>query len=285
MAKKALGKGLGALIPDSRLKELEHETYFIPVEEISSFSRQPRKFFQQDKIKELAQSIIRHGIIQPLLVCKKDDGYELIAGERRLRAAKEAGLKEVPAIISNISADKRLEVSIIENIQRENLNPIEEAMAYNSMIDDLNLSQEEVAERVGRQRSTITNTLRLLKLPAEIKQYVVNEEISMGHARALLSLKTSSQQITACQYVIKKGSSVRDTEKYVQKLQQPKVSNKNLPENNAFMADLEDKLKRKFSTKVKINQNRQKKGRISIEFYSTEDLDRIINLMFGANDL
>ncbi len=283
MAKQALGKGLQALIPDSRVQELEQENRFVPVDQISSYSRQPRKFFQQDKIEELAQSVSRHGIIQPLLVTKTVDGYQLIAGERRLRAAKFAGLQEVPVIIISATEESKLELSLIENIQREDLNPIEEAMAYNSMVEELNLTQEEVAQRVGRERSTITNTIRLLKLPPDIKQHVVDEQLSMGHARALLSLKNSGQQCKISQHIIKKGLSVRDTEKLVQKQLQP-TAPKSKSKRDVVITDLEERLKKRLSTKVTITQTKNSKGKISVEFYSVEELERIINLILLENE-
>ncbi len=283
MAKQALGKGLQALIPDSRLQELEQENRFIPVDQISSYSRQPRKFFHQDKIKELAQSISRHGIIQPLLVTKTAEGYQLIAGERRLRAAKFAGLLEVPAIIISATEDSKLELSLIENIQREDLNPIEEAMAYNSMVEELELTQEEVAQRVGRERSTISNTIRLLKLPPEVRQYLVDEQLSMGHARALLSLKGAGQQCRVGQHIIKKGLSVREVENMVQKLLRP-PGKKTKPQPNVIITDLQERLKKKLSTKVTITQAKKSTGKISIEFYSAEELERITNLILLGNE-
>jgi ParB family chromosome partitioning protein len=283
VAKQALGKGLEALIPDSRLEELEREARFIPVEQISSFPGQPRKFFHPDKIGELSKSISQHGIIQPVLVTRTPEGYQLIAGERRLKAAKAAGLKEIPAVITSIAEDKRLELSLIENIQRENLNPVEEALAYKSMMDDLGLTQDEVAQRVGKERSTVANTLRLLKLPAEIKQSLVDQQLSMGHARALLALNSTRQQLAACQYITKKALSVRDTEKYVHKLLHPAPAKKP-PRSDAVIDDLGERLKRKLGTQVKISRSKDYKGKITIEFYSAEDLERITNLILQTGE-
>jgi ParB family chromosome partitioning protein len=283
VAKQALGRGLQALIPDSRLEELEQEAHFIPIEQISSYPGQPRKFFHQDRIEGLAQSISQHGIIQPLVVTRTPAGYQLIAGERRLRAAKAAGLKEIPAIITSVAEEKRLELSLIENIQREDLNPLEEAMAYNSMMEELGLTQEEVAQRVGKERSTIANTLRLLKLPAEIKQYLVDEQLSMGHARAILSLNNISQQLKACHHIIKKELSVRETERYIQQLLHPTPA-KTPPQVDAATANLEERLKRRLSTQVKISRSKKARGKISIEFYSVEDLERITNLILQEGE-
>lgn len=281
MAKQALGKGLKALIPDSRLQELEQNTRFMPVEQISSYPEQPRKFFHQGKIRELTQSILRYGIIQPLVVTKTAEGYQLVAGERRLRAAKAAGLREVPVVINSVTDDNKLEISLIENIQREDLNPIEEALAYNSLIEGLGLTQEEVAKRVGKERSTITNTVRLLKLPAVIKQYVIDEQLSMGQARALLSLNNAGKQVTAGKYIMNKGLSVRETEKYVQKLLHPPLP-KSPSKPDANLTYLEEKLKQKLATQVKINSSKDYKGKITLEFYSAEDLERITNfILFG----
>jgi ParB family chromosome partitioning protein len=284
VAKQVLGKGLQALIPDSRLEELEREARYIPIAQISSFPGQPRKFFKQDKLENLAKSISQHGIIQPVLVTKSKGGeYQLIAGERRLKAAKEAGLLEIPAVITSIAEDKRLELSLIENIQRENLNPIEEALAYKSMLDDLGLTQEEIAQRISKERSTVTNSLRLLKLPAEIKQDLIDQKISMGHARAVLALNNTGQQLKACRYVTQKGLSVRETEKYVQKCLHP-APQKNLPQPDVQIADLENKLKKSMATKVKISLNKAYKGKISIEFYSAEDLERITNMLLYSEE-
>jgi len=276
MSKKALGRGLAALIPDSRLEELEQESYYIPVHQISSYAGQPRKFFHDKNLEELAQSIKNHGVIQPLIVTRTPEGYQLIAGERRLRAAKLAGLTEVPAIIAPIAEDKKLEVSLIENIQREDLNLIEEALAYQSMQDELGLTQEEIAQRVGKDRSTVANLLRLLKLPVQIKQYLAEGQISMGHARALLALGSTHKQLQVCQRIISHQMSVRETEKYIQRLERPARPK---PSPDAFFQDLEERLKQALSTKVKITHTAPSRGKISIEFYSAEELEHIIQII------
>ncbi len=282
MIKNALGKGLEALIPDSRLEELERHNQYIPVEQISSYDLQPRQFFNEAALEELAASIRQHGIIQPLVVTRVPEGYQLIAGERRLRAAKLAGLREVPAIITNIAKEQQLEVSLIENIQREDLNPVEEAVAYQNMQDRLGLTQEEISQRVGKERSTVANFMRLLKLPSEIKQCLIEGQLTMGHARAVLALSSQQQQLEVCQRIIQRQLSVRDAERLVQRQEQPPKSK---PAPEVWLQEAEDKLKRALSTKVKISLQQQKskssprKGKIEIEFYSEDELGRLMEIL------
>jgi len=280
--KNALGKGLEALIPDSRLEELERHNQYIPVEQISSYDLQPRQFFKEAALEELAASIRQHGIIQPLVVTRIPEGYQLIAGERRLRAAKLAGLREVPAIITNIAKEQQLEVSLIENIQREDLNPVEEAVAYQNMQDRLGLTQEEISQRVGKERSTVANFMRLLKLPSEIKQCLIEGQLTMGHARAMLALNSKQQQLEVCQRIIQRQLSVRDAERLVQRQEQPP---KPKPATEIWLQEAEDKLKRALATKVKICLQQQKsksspkKGKIEIEFYSEDELGRLMEIL------
>lgn len=288
MIKNALGKGLGALIPDSRLEELERHNQYIPVEQISSYDLQPRQFFNEAALEELSASIRQHGIIQPLVVTRVPEGYQLIAGERRLRAAKLAGLREVPAIITNIAKERQLEVSLIENIQREDLNPVEEAVAYQNMQDRLGLTQEEISQRVGKERSTVANFMRLLKLPSEIKQCLIDGQLTMGHARAVLALSSKPRQLEVCQRIIQRQLSVREAERLVQRQGQPP---KPKPASEVWLQEAEDKLKRALSTKVSLcfqpqkSKSSPRKGRIQIEFYSEDELGRLMEILLSKGDL
>jgi ParB family chromosome partitioning protein len=232
---------------------------------------------------QLRDSIKAQGVIQPLLVRKHESGYELIAGERRLRAAKKAGLREVPVIIKPVTDEKLLEISIVENIQREDLNPIERAEAYHRLVSEFNLTQDQAALRVGQSRSAVANFLRLRQLPDQIKESIMDGTLSMGHARALLGTQTPAEQITAWRAVVSKGLSVRETENLIKRFKTQKIPpSKNQPSSeDIYFLELSDDLSRRFGTKVRINRRGQR-GKVEIEFYSNRDLDRLINLLKGA---
>jgi ParB family chromosome partitioning protein len=279
--KMALGKGLGALIPDSETAEEKAADYFYcDIDLIRPNRFQPRKRFPEDVLKQLSNSIKEQGILQPLLVRKDENGYELIAGERRLRAARLAKLSQVPVIIKKISESKLLEMSIVENIQRENFNPIEEADAYHRLIAEFNLTQDQAAGRVGKSRSAVANFLRLRQLPDPIKESISDGSLSMGHARALLGVDTSAQQMTAWRTVVSKRLSVRQTEELIRRLKsekkRPKVTKKT--SEDRYFSELAESLSRHFGTKVAIRRTGQR-GKVEIEFYSNEDLDRLIGLL------
>lgn len=276
MAKKTgLGKGMAALLP---VMEEDGKRYFsCPIEEIKPNSEQPRKKFSVEKLEELASSIREKGIIQPLVVRKMREHYELVAGERRWRAAQKAGLREVPVVIQDVSDDTALEMALIENIQREDLNAVEQAEAFHSLMDKFHLSQEEMARRVGKDRSTVANSLRLLKLPVEIKNDIIEERLSMGHARALLSLESNELMEQARLEILGKRLSVRETENLVKRLKskrtvKPKAAPS--PEVTAVV----DLLKRRFMTKVAVRQS-GKGGKIEISYSSLDELTRIIDLL------
>ncbi len=281
--RKALGKGLGALIPDieGSLEEKEASLY-CNISEIQLNPYQPRTLFNQEKIEDLANSIKEKGVIQPLLVKKVGNDYQLIAGERRLRAAKKAGVTKVPVIVKNVSDAEQLEYALIENLQRENLNPIEEAEAYKRLMNKFDYTQQKLSQALSKNRATVANLLRLLRLPAEVKNSLAQEEITMGHARSLLSLSEPQKQREAYRIVVRKGLSVRETEKLVKKL--TLVKKKKVPEKG--LVDLEymrNDLRQWLGTQVKITTS-GKKGKIIIEFYSSEELERIIERIRGAND-
>ncbi len=273
--KTGLGKGMGALLT---VVEDERGNYFsCPIEEIKPSKSQPRKTFSNEKLDELAASIREKGIIQPLVVRNKGDHYELIAGERRWRASQRAGLREVPVVIQDVSDDTAVELALIENIQREDLNAVEEAEAYQALLEKFTLSQEELARRVGKERSTVANALRLLKLPAEIKRDIVEERLSMGHARALLALETPEQLKKAREEVIRRGLTVRETENLVKRLKtnRPHKPKKHL---DPQLVDLVEQLKRRFGAKVALRQS-SRGGKIEINYSNLEDLTRIIDII------
>ena len=260
------------------------EGILVNINKVEPNREQPRKNFDEDALLELAESIKQFGVLQPLLVQQKDDYYEIIAGERRWRAAKLANLKEVPVIIKKLTEQEVVEISLIENIQRENLNPIEEAIAYKRLLTEFNLKQDEVAERVSKSRTAVTNSMRLLKLNEKVQQMVIDDMISTGHARALLGLNDLEKQYTVAQQIFDEKLSVRETEKLVKKIQQEKnqkdtEKNKKIdPKLEAICHDLEEKMKGILGTKVAINQKDNKKGKIEIEYYSMDELDRIMDL-------
>ncbi len=280
-AKKVLGRGLEALIPDlSEDQESKQSVLHVPIEHISANPYQPRHSFDQAKLDELARSILEKGVIQPITVRRKDkkNEYELIAGERRLRAARQTGYKTIPAIIMTVSSpEEMMELALIENIQRDDLNPVHEAKAYLRLQEECHLTQGEVASRVGKKRTTVANTLRLLKLPKEVQKCLLEDQISMGHARALLGLENSTNQTDMCNQIIKKGLSVRKVEELVK--QEFDGKQKSSPVRKSHdIAAAESIMQRILGTKVNINR-KQHKGKIEIEFYSADDLNRILELL------
>jgi ParB family chromosome partitioning protein len=278
--KLALGKGLGALIPDAVPGTAggQGDFFLCDIHLIRPNRFQPRRQFPETELEELTGSIREQGVLQPLMVRKSDSGFELIAGERRLRAARRAGLTQVPVVVRDVSDDQLLEMSLVENIQRADLNPIEEADAYHRLIHQFNLTQEQAAERVGKSRSSVANFLRLRQLPEPIQTSIVEGALSMGHARALLGTENSGQQLTAWRAVIAKGMSVRETEELVRRLKAakkaPRVSDSKSTET-LHLASLCEELSRHLGTKVTIRKS-GRQGRLEIEFYSNDDLDQLI---------
>ena len=294
--KKGLGKGLDSLIADkvstkqmaktetpTTLKS-EHaaDAVMMEIAKVEPNRDQPRQKFDEDALLELAESIKQFGVLQPLLVQERDDYYEIIAGERRWRAAKLAGIKKIPVIIKKLTAQEIMEISLIENIQREDLNPIEEALAYKRLLTEFNLKQDEVAERVSKSRTAVTNAMRLLKLNDKVQQMVIDEMLTTGHARALLGINDQEKQYELAQKIFDEKLSVRDTEKLVKSIQNEKKTNvrKEInPKLEAIYHDLEEQMKGILGTKVSINHKDEKKGKVEIEYYSQEELDRIIDLL------
>lgn len=286
--KMGLGKGLDAMIPAKAISDkpasgkkqeagLGNGETILKINEVEPNKNQPRRNFNEDSLLELSDSIKQHGIVQPLVVSKQKDYYEIIAGERRWRAAKMAGLKEVPVVIKDYSPQEIMEVALIENIQREDLNPVEEAKAYQGLIKEYNLTQDEVAEKVSKSRTAITNSLRLLKLDDRVLDMLIDENISSGHARALLGLADKEQQYQAATKIFDEKLSVRETEKMIKQINNPvKKQPKKELKNDFVYRDLEEKLKQKLGTKVKINRKTEQKGKIEIEYYTPEDLEKIL---------
>ena len=287
--RRGLGKGVDSLIPSGKIavnKENSGGTAFIDekdavinlnINKVEPDRDQPRKTFNEDELNDLADSIKAHGIFQPLLVQKKDDYYEIVAGERRWRAAKIAELKEVPCIVREFTEQEKVTIQLIENIQREDLNPIDEALAYRRLIEEFHMKQDEVAESVGKNRTTITNSMRLLNLADEIQEMLVDERLTPGHARALLSISDKDEQIKAANQVFDEQMTVRETEKYVKSLGKPKKQKKLTPE--ALQLEyrrLEDKIREKIGAKVIIKASDEKKGKIEIEYYSQDELEEIV---------
>ena len=279
--KSALGKGLGALIPEESKQNIKEkkQPLSISLNLIKSNSEQPRKSFDDEKIAELAQSIKEHGIIQPILLNKDGDNYIIVAGERRWRAAKSLGLKEVPAIIMDLTEKDVLEISLIENIQRQDLNPIEEALAYKKLLKDFDLTQDELSKRIGKSRVAISNTIRLTALCDTVKQYLIDEVISEGHGRALLSIEDPKIQAEIAQKVIDEKLSVRELEKLIKFIKLDKKPKDKVRElNNPYYKDITERLQNYFGTRVSIS-NKNNKGKIEIEYYSEEDLQRILEII------
>ena len=278
MERKALGKGIGALIPERESKEKEERIVYVKLEQIKLNPFQPREDLNNQSMEELTQSIKEKGIIQPILVRHKGEYYEIIAGERRYRAANLLNLKEIPVIIKEVEDRDSLELSLIENIQRENLNPIEEARAYQYLIDKFELTQEKISEVLGKARVTVTNTLRLLKLPQEIQDEIKKGFLSFAHGKALLEVEDANQQRRLAKEIISKGLSVRELENLIKsqrtRLTKPRIKKSVLQE--PYLAVLEQEFQRILATKVRIVK-KKKRGYIQIEFYSQEDLERIFN--------
>lgn len=297
--KKGLGRGLDALIsgkdtvkpssgaekqkkapsePDRTLKDGQ---VFVKISEIEPNRNQPRKQFDEDALMELSESIKEYGVLHPLLVSDKKDYYEIIAGERRWRAAKMAGLKEVPVIVREFTSQEVLEISLIENIQREDLNPIEEALAYKRLMEEFHLKQDEIADRVAKSRTAVTNSMRLLRLCAPVQQMLIDEMISSGHARALLAITDEQQQAALANKIFDEKMSVRETEKLVKAFLEPseKKEKESNPAEDALYENLEEKMKGIFGTKVSILRKKNQKGKIEIEYYSKDELERIIDLL------
>ena len=290
---RGLGKGLDTLIPTGKVEvkskksteksnEVKEPTTTVKITMVEPNREQPRKNFDQDALEELADSIKQYGLIQPIVVQDRKTYYEIIAGERRWRAAKIAGLKEVPVIIKNYTEQEIVEISLIENIQRENLNPIEEAMAYKRLLNEFNLKQDEVAERVSKSRTAVTNSMRLLKLCDEVQQMIIDEMITTGHARALISVENPEQQYILAQKIFDEKLSVRDVEKLVKDLGKTKKEKKAKEKDKALEViyqEIEQKLKDKVGTKVSITSKGDGAGKLEIEFYNHDDLERIIALL------
>lgn len=289
-----LGKGLDSLIKENKTakhtapvkKEVVNAgSIMMKINDVEPNRDQPRKHFEEDALLELADSIKQFGILQPLIVQKRNDYYEIIAGERRWRAAKQAGVKEVPVIIKEYTDQEIVEISLIENIQRENLNPIEEAQAYKRLLNEFRLKQDEVAERVSKSRTAVTNSMRLLKLDERVQQMIIDDMISTGHARALLAIEDKEQQYILANKVFDEKLSVRDTEKLVKELKKPKKEKEKPVIQNAFVyEDLEERIKSIIGSKVHVNHKANGKGKIEIEYYSDNDLERIFELLMSIQE-
>ena len=290
MSKKfGLGKGLGALIPEEEAQEDQKAdrnssstANLVSINLIKPNAGQPRKAFDEEKIQQLSESIKEHGIIQPILLKKDGDTYSIIAGERRWRAAKAAGLKEVPVIIMDIDEKGVLEISLIENIQRQDLNPIEEAWAFRKLIEDFAFTQEELGRRLGKSRTALSNTMRLLNLDARVQEYLIDGVITEGHGRAILALEEKELQYKLAQKIIDDGLTVRETEKLISEISKGKSLEKQKPEkkmvSDPYIADIKNKLEERFDTKVLIS-SKHNKGKIEIEYYSNDDLQRIMDIL------
>lgn len=289
-----LGKGLDSLIKENKVAKhtapvkkeaVNAGPIMMKINDVEPNRDQPRKHFEEDALLELADSIKQFGILQPLIVQKRNDYYEIIAGERRWRAAKQAGIKEIPVIIKEYTDQEIVEISLIENIQRENLNPIEEAQAYKRLLNEFTLKQDEVAERVSKSRTAVTNSMRLLKLDERVQQMIIDDMISTGHARALLAIEDKEQQYILANKVFDEKLSVRDTEKLVKELKKPKKEKEKPVIQNAFVyEDLEERIKSIIGSKVHVNHKANGKGKIEIEYYSDNDLERIFELLMSIQE-
>jgi ParB family chromosome partitioning protein len=284
--RKALGRGLGALIPIDREQasirsDYQAQIFQCPVEKLTPNAGQPRQSFSERKLRELTDSVKAKGVIHPLIVRVKDGGYQIITGERRWRAAKLAGLKSVPVIVKDMTESDMLELALIENLQREDLNPLEEADAYMQLIEEHGLKQEELAKRVGRQRSSVANVLRLLKLPDEVRRYLMTGQLSMGHARAILGAAGDRVQVQLARQVVKEGMSVRECEELVRRRPRAGGKSKRSPRKHRYspqMYQLVESMQRSLGTKVDIHPGK-KGGRVVIHYYSPEELDRIVEVV------
>lgn len=295
--KSGLGKGLDSLIKDNssakktaaantssenKAEEMKSGEQMMKINMVEPNRDQPRKKFEEDALLELADSIKQFGVLQPLLVRKRKDYYEIIAGERRWRAAKMAGVKEVPVIIKDYTEQEIVEIGLIENIQRENLNPIEEAMAFKKLLEKFNLKQDEVAERVSKSRTAVTNSMRLLKLDERVQEMIVDDMISTGHARALLAIDDKEQQYDLANKIFDEKLSVRETEKLVKEIKNPKKPKmKKKVENEFVYTDLENRMKEVMGTKVNISSKGNGKGKIEIEYYSDDELERMFEMIMS----
>ena len=296
--RSGLGKGLDSLIPDNKSSKMVKKTVEAPktpenvsgqimmkINEVEPNREQPRKNFEEDALLELADSIKQFGVLQPLIVQKKKDYYEIIAGERRWRAAKLAGVKEIPVIIKEYTDQEIVEISLIENIQRENLNPIEEAMAFKKLLTEFHLKQDEVAERVSKSRTAVTNSMRLLKLSDKVQQMIVDDMISTGHARALLAIDDPEQQYILANKIFDEKLSVRETEKLVKDIKNPKKEKPKKEIQNSFVYEnLEERMKSVIGTKVHVNHKPNGKGKLEIEYYSDSELERIFELLMSIRE-
>ena len=296
--RSGLGKGLDSLIPDNKSSKMVKKTVEAPktpenvsgqimmkINEVEPNREQPRKNFEEDALLELADSIKQFGVLQPLIVQKKKDYYEIIAGERRWRAAKLAGVKEIPVIIKEYTDQEIVEISLIENIQRENLNPIEEAMAFKKLLTEFHLKQDEVAERVSKSRTAVTNSMRLLKLSDKVQQMIVDDMISTGHARALLAIDDPEQQYILANKIFDEKLSVRETEKLVKDIKNHKKEKPKKEIQNSFVYEnLEERMKSVIGTKVHVNHKPNGKGKIEIEYYSDSELERIFELLMSIRE-
>ncbi|MEN6311530.1 MAG: ParB/RepB/Spo0J family partition protein [Acidobacteriota bacterium] len=281
MSKKALGKGLGAFIPDEFSILKEERFAEVEIDEIRPNPFQPRMKFNDQSIEELAQSIRESGVVQPIVVTPEEDHYKIIVGERRWRASQKAGLRKMPVLIRNIPREKQLEISLIENIHREELNPLEIAQAYQRLIDEGGYTQQEVAEKVGKDRTSVTNYVRLLKLPQEIQDHINEGTLSMGHARTLLALEETTAQLFACRQVVEKSLSVRNTEKLVNRLKErPPRTQRHLEDPD--LRALQEEMLKLLGTKVLISGSRSK-GVLKIFYFSLDDLNRIFDRVKGAS--
>ena len=294
--RKGLGKGLDSLIPENKsakvssseskkteeTAELKSGEQMMKINMVEPNRDQPRRNFEEDALLELADSIKQYGVLQPLIVRKRNDYYEIIAGERRWRAAKMAGVKEVPVIIKEYNEQEILEIALIENIQRENLNPIEEAMAFKKLLEEFDLKQDEVAERVSKSRTAVTNSMRLLKLDQRVQQMIIDDMISTGHARALLAIDDPEQQYMLANKIFDEKLSVRETEKLIKEIKNPKKQKEKKVIENAFIyEDIEDKMKQVLGTKVHVASKGKGKGKIEIEYYSDKELERMFDMIMS----
>lgn len=293
-AKKGLGKGLDSLIPSygeeeqiniakkTAKAENKEGVVTVKINSVEPNKNQPRKAFNEDALAELADSIKQYGVIQPILVQKRNKYYEIIAGERRWRAAKLAGLKEVPVVIKDYSEQEIVEIALIENIQREDLNPIEEAQAYKRLLNEYNLNQDEVAERVSKSRSAVANSMRLLKLSEEVQNMLIDDLISSGHARTLLAIEDEKLQVEIAEKIMDEKLSVRETEKFVKNITNPKKKKEKEEIENKFVyEDIENRIKEVMGTKVKVNHKASGKGKIEIEYYSDRELERLLDIFMS----
>lgn len=284
MTKKGLGKGLGALIPMIEEKD-EKNIQEIDIDEIKPNERQPRKAFDEEKIKELASSIKEHGIIQPVILRKIKSGYELVAGERRWRAARLAGVKKIPAVVKDLTDAEVMQIALIENLQREDLTPLEEAMAYKRLMEEFGMTQEELASRIGKSRSQIANMVRLLSLEEEIQVMINQGKITAGHARALLAVEDSKERIKIAKKIAEEKISVRETEELAKtiSLKSGKRTKKEQEEINPALIHVTEQLQRALGTKVRIKGS-ERRGRIEIDFYSEDELERILEVITGCQN-